>query len=131
MILNASQIYALARRAGFPAVVAVTMTAIALRESGGNSAVVNENSATGDRSYGLWQINMFGPLAEPRKKIFGIVEESDLLDPEVNARAAFRLWAGRNKNLSVAWYIDRGGDYQTRYESHLPAAQAAALASQF
>ena len=129
MILTATQIYAIARQAGFPPVVAVTMTAIALRESGGNVSAMNDNAATGDRSYGLWQINMFGPLAEPRMKLFGIAEESDLLDPLTNARAARALWAGRNKNLDVAWYIEHGGDYQERYESHLPAAQAAALAA--
>lgn len=130
MILTPPQIYAVARQAGFPPVVAVTMTAIALRESSGNAAVLNDNPKTGDRSYGLWQINMFGALAEPRKKIFEITDEQDLFDPLVNARAAFRLWAGRNKNLSIAWYIDRGGDYQARYEQHLPAAQAAALAAE-
>jgi len=130
MILTADQIYALACQAGFPPHVAVTMTAIALRESAGDPAAFNGNEKTGDRSYGLWQINMFGSLAEPRKKIFDITSENELLDPMVNARAAFRLWGGKNKNLSIAWYIDVDhGDYQARYEKHLPAAQAAALAA--
>lgn len=129
MILTPAQIYDLCRRAGFPPVVSVSMTAIALRESAGNPSVVNDNAATGDRSYGLWQINMFGPLAAPRMKIFQILSEEELLDPETNAQAAFRIWAGRNANLDVAWYIAHGGDYQERYEKHLPAAQAAALAT--
>lgn len=128
MILTPAQIYALARQAGFPPVIAVTMVAIALRESGGETTAVNDNPRTGDRSYGLWQINMFA-LREARLKLFGIETERELLDPAVNARAAFRLWGGANSNLSVCWYIDRGGDYQRRYETHLPAAQAAALRS--
>lgn len=129
ILLTPAEIYAVARTAGFPPVVAVTMTAIALRESAGNPEAFNGNPETGDRSYGLWQINMFGPLAEPRMKLFGLAREEQLFNPEINAHAARVLWAGRNKNLSTAWYIDHGGDYQERYEKHLPAAQAAALAS--
>ena len=34
------------------------MTAIALRESAGDPNAFNGDAATGDRSYGLWQINM-------------------------------------------------------------------------
>jgi SLT domain-containing protein len=128
-VLTAAQIYALARAAGFPPVVAVTMTAIALRESGGNPAAFNGNAQTGDRSYGLWQINMIGTLSEPRLKAFGIAREDQLLDPATNAHAAFVLWNRSYKNLSMCWYIDHPGMYQTRYESHLPAAQAAALAA--
>jgi hypothetical protein len=128
-MMSPAQIYALARAAGFPPVVAVTMTAIALRESSGNPDVFNGDSSTGDRSYGLWQINMFGALAAERMKLFGISDEKQLLDPATNAHAAFVLWGGRMKNLSTAWYIDHPGIYRDRYESHLPAAQAAALAA--
>lgn len=127
--MTASQIYALARAAGFPPVVAVTMTAIALRESSGNPTVFNGDASTGDRSYGLWQINMFAGLAAQRLKLFGITDEKQLFDPATNAHAAFVLWGGSMKNLSTAWYIDHPGLYQTRYESHLPAAQAAAIAA--
>lgn len=125
--MTAAEIYAVARAAGFPPVVAVTMTAIALRESSGDPTVFNGDSKTGDRSYGLWQINMFGQLAANRMKLFGIVDEKELLIPAINARAAFKLWGGDNRNLSVCWYIDHPGIYQQRYEWHLPAAQAAAL----
>lgn len=132
MKLTAAQIYAFARAAGFPPVVAVTMTAIALRESGGDPEAFNNNESTGDYSFGLWQINMLNAgirtlivksvIPPPPNNGFYM-----LLDPARNARAAFALWAGENKNLDVAWYIDRG-TYKTRYEAHLPEAQAAALA---
>lgn len=127
--LTAVEIYAIARAAGFPPVVAVTMTAIALRESSGDPNAFNGNSVTHDRSYGLWQINMAGALAAQRMKAFGITGENKLLDPATNAHAAFVLWAGSNKNLSTCWYINRPGMYQDRYESHLAAAQAAAIAA--
>lgn len=115
------------RRAGFPPTVAIAMTAIALRESGGDPAAFNDNPSTGDRSYGLLQIDMLS-LGPAYLKAFGITEEKQLLDPAVNAHAGFVLWAGSNKNLDVAWYIERPV-YQARYELHLPAAQAAALES--
>lgn len=127
--MTAAEIYRVARAAGFPPAIAVTMTAIALRESSGDPAAFNGDTKTGDRSYGLWQINMLGPLSAERMKLFGIADEKELFIPAVNAHAAFLLWNFNNRNLSVAWYIDHPGPYQTRYESHLAAAQAAMLAA--
>ncbi len=129
MLLTAAQIYALARAAGFPPVVAVSMVAICLRESSGDPNAFNGNALTGDRSYGLFQINMAGALSAPRLAAFGIAQEHQLLDPATNAHAAFVLWARNNKNLETCWRIATPGIYQQRYESHLPAAQAAALAA--
>lgn len=126
-MMTAIQIFETMRRAGFPVSVATTMTAIALRESGGDPAAFNGNTATKDRSYGLLQIDML-TLGAPYLKAFGITDEKQLLDPDVNAHAGFVLWNRQNKNLDVAWYIDRPV-YRQRYEAHLPAAQAAALAS--
>lgn len=131
MNLSASQIYALARAAGFPPLIAVTMTAIALRESSGNQSAFNGNASTGDRSYGLWQINLKDPsvYALMTAKFPEIAQnEQWLLTGSNNARAAFALWGCSNKNLETAWYINRQ-PYQTRYEVHLPEAQAAALAA--
>lgn len=126
VVMNAAQIYALARQTGFPPTVAVTMTAIALRESGGLTNAFNGTASTGDRSYGLWQINMAANTAY-RLRLFGVTDEKQLFEPAVNARAAFLLWGGQNRNLDVAWYITKPV-YKERYEAHLPAAQAAALA---
>jgi hypothetical protein len=130
MILGAVAIFETMRHAGFPPAVAVTMTAIALRESAGDPNAYNGNSATGDRSYGLLQINMKDPNVAALMARNGIPDDGKaLLDPAVNAKAGFLLWSGDNRNLNVAWYIAHGGIYQTRYESHLPVAQAAALLS--
>jgi lysozyme-like protein len=127
MLMSSRQIFETMRRAGFPPAIAITMTAIALRESGGDPAAFNDCVKTGDRSYGLLQIDML-TLGPTYLKAFGIVDEKELLDPDKNAHAGFVLWNGKNSNLDVAWYINRPV-YQARYETHLPAAQAAALES--
>lgn len=133
MVMTPIQIYETMCRAGFPGKVATTMTAIALRESGGDPSVFNGNTTTGDRSYGLLQINMLSPEVNAliTSKIPAVAaDEKALLDPNINAQAGFLLYGGSAKNLDIAWYIARAGTtYEQRYESHLPVAQAAALAS--
>lgn len=128
--MNAPQILAVMEQAGFPQAVAVTMTAIALRESSGDPAAFNADAATGDRSYGLLQINMRDPdvAALIKGKIPEVAsDEQALFDPAINAKAGFLLWGGHNRNLDIAWYIARDGPYKAKYEAHLPEAQRAAL----
>jgi len=124
--LSYSQILQVALDAGFPEHVAVAMTAIAKRESDGVPTAFNGNAATGDESYGLWQINMRGQLGDARMKQFGITAKAELFDAKVNARAAFLTWGHNNRNLELCWYIDRPG-YKERYEKHLPGAVLASL----
>lgn len=138
-ILSEDAIYAVARAAGFPAdrevspgvSVAAAMTAIALRESGGNPKAFNGNVKTGDRSYGLWQINMRDKdvCAEITKAYPSLCGdgEAGLFNPLQNAMAAFVLCRGGNVDLmNIAWYILRAGtNYQERYTANLPAALAA------
>lgn len=122
--LSPDDIYAIARRAGFPSDVAVTMTAIAERESSGCPSAYNGGNPPGaEQSYGLWQINVKGnPTIVQR---IGAGSSQALFDPDVNARAAFLLWGGNNANLNTAWYINRPG-YKEAYEQYLPLAQQAA-----
>jgi hypothetical protein len=82
--LTADQIYAYAIGAGFPPQTAVTMTAIALRESSGQTDAYNGTPP--DDSYGLWQINMIGNLGPARRAQFGISDNSELFDPGVKCR---------------------------------------------
>lgn len=129
--LTVAQIYAIARAAGFPPVVAVTMAAIAMCESSGIPTAHNGSLSTGDNSFGLWQINLHSPANYTMlvAKFPAIAQDPRwLLDPKNNALAAAALWAGNNKNLSVAWYAELVGASRERYESHLAAAQTAALA---
>ncbi|WP_426561271.1 transglycosylase SLT domain-containing protein [Angustibacter sp. McL0619] len=78
--LSVSEIYQYARAAGFSPDQAVTWTAIAMAESGGNP---DAHAGHGENSYGLWQVNVRSTV---RHNSFG-----DLTDPAVNARAAFQI----------------------------------------
>lgn len=107
--LSPKQIYAAARKAGFSAVEATTVTAIALAESGGVANVLNDCPATGDYSWGLMQVNMIGNLASPRLQEFGIAAPSALTDPAVNMRAAYML-SGHGGNFTP-WSTYKSGAY--------------------
>lgn len=65
--------------------------AIVMRESRGHPTSLNNNSSTGDHSYGLFQINMIGSLGETRREKFGITKNAELLDPVTNAKAAYYM----------------------------------------
>lgn len=137
--LLAQQIYEIMRGAGFSQKAAITMTAIARRESAGIPTAFNGDTTTGDRSYGLLQINMRDPnvAALVYRDVLNIVPISDtsqreaaLFDPATNAKAAFLLSnGGKIALINLLWYINRPGPYQDRYNLHLPEAQAAALLS--
>jgi hypothetical protein len=119
--LSAAPIFALALDAGFSREEAVVATAIALAESAGNPRAHNDNPATGDDSYGLWQINMFDRLGPARRRALGLRGNDELFDPATNARAAHHVFAVERQGFG-AWSVFRNG----RYKDHLPAARAAA-----
>ena len=85
---DATKLTQLARSVGMPENKIPTMVAIALAESGGDSAAHNPDASTGDNSYGLWQINMLGDLGPDRRQKFGIKSNEELFDPVTNAKAA-------------------------------------------
>jgi len=100
---------------------AAVATAIAMVESGGKVMAHNKNAATGDNSYGLWQINMIGSLGPGRRKLFGIAEDRDLFDPRTNANAMIKLWVNKGRS-----FRDWTGSYiNGKYRQHLPAAREA------
>jgi hypothetical protein len=74
-----------------------------MRESRGNPLSHNTNTSSGDNSYGIFQINMIGNLGADRREKFGIQKDSELLDPVVNAQAAFYMTA-RGTNFG-SWGI--------------------------
>lgn len=82
------------RQAGFKGEALRQAWAIMERESGGRPDAFNGNAGTGDRSYGLFQINMLGSLGPDRMKRYGLSSEKDLLDPATNARVAFQMSKG-------------------------------------
>ena len=91
-VMSAQSTLVLALAVGFPRPVAKRMVVVAKRESNLQPKVVNRNRLTHDESYGLWQINMWGALGPERMRKFRLRKRTDLLDPVVNARAAYKLW---------------------------------------
>jgi cell wall-associated NlpC family hydrolase len=126
--LTATQIYQVCIQAGFPPDAAVTWTAIAMAESGGNSDAHNGNANTGDNSYGLFQINMLGDLGPARRAQYGIATNEELFDPVTNARAALRI-SNNGTNMQPWSVTHENADGTARYEQYLDDAQAAAAAA--
>jgi hypothetical protein len=115
--ITIDQLVGLAKGAGFSESDAVIMAAIAMAESGGNSNA--HNAKPPDNSYGLWQINMLGPLQAERFQLFGISNNEQLKDPVVNAHAAKII---KQRQGFGAWSVYKSG----RYKSYLGAAQRVA-----
>jgi len=133
-VLSADYVYALLRDAGFDADRARILLAIAKRESGlnplarCNNCVPKKGGGYYDEdSVGLFQINMRGALGVARLAQLGIASASDLLDPVVSARAAYRLWNGNDDNLDRLWYINRNTPlpYADRFQEELASLPAA------
>lgn len=119
--LSDEQLARVAYDAGFRGDVLVNMVAIALRESRGNSDAVGDkdNPRKGCGSYGLWQINSCpnSGAGPPRYADNPRV----LLDPTVNAQAAFLL--SRQGTWLQPWTSYRSGI--PSYLPWVPRAQAA------
>lgn len=75
--------------------------AVVMKESTGRPMAHNQNSRTGDNSYGLFQINMIGKIGPARLEQYGLSNNEELFDPLTNARIAYILSEG-GKNWS-AW----------------------------
>jgi cell wall-associated NlpC family hydrolase len=113
-VLSAQEIYQICLGAGFNPDDAVTWTAIALAESGGNTAAHNPS---GEDSWGLWQINVGSGASSNHW--------GDLTDARVNARAAFELSHGgsRMDPWTVTHDSNRGSAHD--YRNFLDDASAA------
>ena len=126
--LTVQQCYDLARSVGFPPDTARRMVAIAIRESGLVPTARCKNCIPGveEDSIGLWQINMMGDLGRRRLALFGLSSPEQLLDPVVNARAAYITWGGSERNLQIAWQIHQDGlfPYRTKYLGFLAGLPA-------
>ena len=111
--LSIGQIYDAARDAGFTPEQAVTWTAIAMAESGGQTGALNDR---GEYSVGLWQINVRAD--EGRRTRYG-----DLHDPAANARAAYDLsHHGRDMRPWTTTH-DRNKGTAADYRTYLPRVE--------
>lgn len=82
---------------GFKGRRLVEAWAIVKKESMGNALNFNGNSKTGDKSYGLFQINMIGDLNADRKQKYDLDYASQLLNPVINCQVAYSMSkAGEN-----------------------------------
>jgi hypothetical protein len=82
--------------AGFEGKALRTAFGIVLKESTGRPYAHNQNSATGDNSYGLFQINMIGSLGPARRSEFGLASNEELFSPLKNAQIAYIISDGGN-----------------------------------
>jgi hypothetical protein len=109
---------------GVPAMNQAVAIAIAHRESGFNSTEHNLNPATGDDSWGFYQINVL-PRANPKYKEF------DLTDPWTNVRIMMEM-SSNGSNFEGPWYTKADGHVKIPpgwpsldVSSYIPTAQAA------
>lgn len=104
-----SELYSLALSQGLTPERARIAAAVGMGESGGNARAHNTNAATGDNSYGYWQINMLGALGPARRALLGISSNNELFKPEVNARA-MKLISANGTNFNP-WSVYKSKDY--------------------
>jgi hypothetical protein len=108
-----------ARAAGFTGEDLIKMTAVGMAESSGNPGAINNNPATGDLSYGAWQVNMIGGMGPQRRRQFGLANNDALLDLPTNARVAKSIFDSQGIN---AW----GAYTDGRYKQYMGQARAVA-----
>jgi hypothetical protein len=99
--------------------------AIGMRESGGNPTSYNPNRSTGDRSYGLFQINMIDKLGPERDAKFkrhvkGYTGYNSLFNPEVNVRAMkYMSHSGQDWASWRSPHWGKADEYFSQYDSFL------------
>lgn len=103
--LTQAQVAEVARQAGMSD--PVTMSAIAMAESGGRTTA--HNPIPPDNSYGLWQINMIGSMGPSRRRQYGISSNSQLFNAATNARAAKMILDSQGLK---AWTTYSSGAYK-------------------
>lgn len=124
--MDANQIYITARAAGFTVYPAVTATAIAMAESGGDPANIGDvklEDATYGPSVGLMQVRSLKSETGTSKSR----DANKLTDPLFNMKAAYSISLGGTNWLPWSTYTTT--DPKHSYKQFLPEAQGARLAS--
>ena len=101
--LTPAQLSELLYAVGFRGQAHKTAFGIAMRESNARPLALNKSHRTGDSSYGIFQINMYGDLGPSRREKFGLTDNKQLFDPVLNLQLAF-LMSGGGKDFG-AWGI--------------------------
>ena len=103
--LTPQQLYIILQGVGFKGHALKVAWAVAMKETHGNPLAHNYNPSTGDNSYGVFQINLYGAL-KGRVKAFGLKSAQDLTNPVKNAQIAYKMSSG-GTNWSP-WHADPG-----------------------
>jgi len=93
-MLAASDLKDLLWAVGFEGTALKTAWAVARVESNGRPMALNDNKSTGDKSYGIFQINMLGELGIDRLEKFKLVSNKELFDPVTNAEITYYMTKG-------------------------------------
>lgn len=89
-----AQLYGALTAAGLPPTAAAAFVSIAGRESGYNTGAFNGNASTGDKSYGLFQINLLGGGWTDFLKAHGLADPAtDLTTLQGSVKAAAAIYA--------------------------------------
>jgi hypothetical protein len=108
-MLSDAELKELLSLVGFEGKALKTAWAIAKRESNGRPMAYNGNRATGDSSFGIFQINMLGNLGVDRKEKFDLTSNALLFDPV--------------KNAEITYYMTDGGQDWSSWKGLTPRAQ--------
>jgi len=92
--LTPAQLSELLYAVGFRGQAHKTAFGIAMRESNARPLALNKSTRTGDSSYGIFQVNMFGDLGPSRREKFGLTDNKQLFDPVLNAQVAYLMTGG-------------------------------------
>ena len=108
-MLAASDLKDLLWAVGFEGTALKTAWAVARVESNGRPLALNDNTRTGDKSYGIFQINMLGNLGVARKEKFDLRSNILLFDPVINAE--------------ITYYMTNGGTNWSAWKGLTPRAK--------
>ena len=103
---------------GFEGIALKTAWAVARVESNGRPLALNDNTRTGDKSYGIFQINMLGQLGEDRKDKFELVSNKELFDPVTNAEITYHMTKGGKDWSSWPNSIGKARDLIPEFPKH-------------
>jgi Lysozyme like domain len=108
--LTKAQLLYLLKYVGFKGQALRVAYGVAMKESQGNPGTHNLNPRTGDDSYGLFQINLYGAL-KYRVSYYCLKSRNALKNPLVNAEIAYSM-SGHGKDFSP-WHVNYYNWYRT------------------
>lgn len=112
--LDKVELKKLLQAVGFEGKALRTAWAVAMKESNGRPIAHNDDTSTGDNSYGIFQINMLGDLGADRREKFNLQSNKELFDPVTNAKIAYHMTGGGQDWSS--WKVYPGQKNGERFE---------------